>query len=80
MRAERRGALGGGRCVTEHRAGVAGSLGVVCQPGEIGRAVGWLGERRERAAVQLQLPVRRHRLLDGETGELVPEGDASPRT
>jgi len=51
-------------------------LGVVREPGQIGRAARWVGKRRQRPAMQAHLPVGRHRLLDGEPGELVPERHA----
>jgi hypothetical protein len=72
-----RGRVGGGRgSEAQDRFGVAGGLGVVREPGQVGRAARWVGERRQRPAVQDQLAVRRHRFLDGESGELVPERNA----
>jgi hypothetical protein len=54
---------------------VAGGLRVMCEHGCIGRSVGSVLERAERAPVQVEPAIRRDRLVDGETRELVPEVD-----
>jgi hypothetical protein len=48
---------------------------MVGEPCEVGRAGGRRREGSDRGPVQLHPPVRGDRLLDGETGELVPEAD-----
>ena len=76
-RAQRGGARSRRRRELEHRFRVAGSLGVVREPGEVRIPVRRVLERRERLPVQLEAAVRRQRFLDREAGELVPERDAA---
>ena len=73
MRAERSGLSRRCRRELEHRLPVTGRLGVVREPRELGRAAGWVGERRERLLMKSDPPVRRQRLLNGEARELVAE-------
>ena len=75
MRTERCRPLRGGRDEAKHGVDVAGRVGMVREAGQIRAAARWLGERREGLAVQVDLPADGHRLLDGETGELMPERD-----
>ena len=75
MRTERRRAGGRRGCEAKHRLDVAGRLGVVREPGQIGSASRWVDERGERPAMQIDPSVERDRFLDGETPELVPERD-----
>src|SRR6266511_1238981 len=79
VRTERRRAGGRCRCEANHRAPVAGRVCVMRKPGKIRDVTGWFGERREGFAVQVDPPVERNRLLDGEAGKLVPERDACRR-
>ena len=71
--------LGRRRRIPEHRRRVSGSLRMVGQPGWIRRARGGSGKRSHDDGVQRQPAIRRHRPLDGETGQLVPESDAACR-
>ena len=75
MRAERRCAFGRRRCELQNRVTVAGRVGVMRESRQIRSARGWVGERLERLAMELDLAGGRDRVLDGEPPELVPERD-----
>ena len=47
------------------------------EPGQVGSAARRVVERAKRLAVQLELAVRRERLLDREARKLVPECHAT---
>jgi len=73
---DRRGLLGRGRREPQDHLGVASRLGVVCQPDEIGGANRGLHQSSNRTTMKRDRPVKRQRLLDRHTRELMPEGDA----
>ena len=76
VRTERGCLLAGRGRILEHGVGVPRSLCVVCEPGQIDVApVGRICKDVERFPMQVDAPVRRHRLLECEPGELVPEHD-----
>jgi hypothetical protein len=58
VRAQRRSSIARLRRETEDGLGVAGGLGVVSEPSELGRAVRRMGERRERLSMQHERSVR----------------------
>jgi hypothetical protein len=79
MRPERGGAGGGRRGEPQHHFCLAGCVGVVREAGEIRLARRWRGEGSNRLPVQRDLTIWRERLVDGKTGEFVPERHRSQR-
>jgi hypothetical protein len=73
MSGELRCALGRRDCVAQDGVGIAGLLSMMGEPSEIEGAARRLGERRERAAVEVDLAVERDRVLDREACKLVTE-------
>ena len=78
MRRDGRGIGGRERCELEHGIPVPGGLRVVREPRQLAILPPAREERVERGAMQAARASRRNRLLDGESGELVPERDALP--
>ena len=76
VRPERRGARGRRRREGKDRRPVARDVGVMGDAGRIRAAARLRRERRGGRAMQRHPAVGRQRLLDGEAGELVTEGDA----
>jgi len=75
MRAERSGAVAGGGRVPEDGINLLRGVGVVGEPRKIEGSARRILEDGQRLAVQGEASVRIDRLLDGESRELVPEGD-----
>ena len=78
MRRDRRGIRGRERCELEHGVPVPGRLRVVREPRQLAILPPAREERVECGAMQAARAGRWNRLLDGESGELVPERDALP--
>ena len=75
MRPDRGRTHGSLRCEAQHRLLVAGSLGVVREPGDVRGPRGGARKCGESLAVETPSQVRRQRLFDGYAGELVAECD-----
>src|SRR5919201_155585 len=73
---DRGGTVAGRGRVAEDCGRVSRALGMVGQPLDIRGTRRRLGQRGQRPAVQHEPPGRRERVLGGEAGQLVPEGDA----
>ena len=75
--AEPGGVVGCGRRELQNGCGISSAGGVVDDPGKLRRILRARAQRAEDAGVQLVAAQRRQRILDGATGQFVPEGDGA---